>query len=678
MYELDHSLKKEMDERWKESQPLWQQWWYEADLDVKMTTGQQDYWNTFYNVNYRNQKILQFNKILRVLNMIDGYQRDNRLATLVTPVENEDMQTAEQFTKLMTWTKNQDNTYQKISDCNYGAMMTGLNLLNIWMDFREDPENGEIKTSRIPFNAVIMDNYWTDPKLSDCDWIWTRRYLTRQQVLSLYPKIATELTNFGKGYGSKDGRFQFLAQNWYQYQQELYAYDEYWKRDYRTVYKALDRATGEIIDWPGTKDQFQLLKRYNPNVDLIKVKKPTVKLHVLINNHLVYEEQRPYGSDSYPFVPFLCYHNTEVQNYAYRYQGITRQVRDSQIELNRRRNRMLDIFDAQIQSGIMVKEDALVNPEDAFLQGPGRVLYFKQTAQIGTDSMIIPPPNIPPSLFELNKMLEEDIMNQAGITPELMGEDPNGNDMSGFLHQLRMGAGLKTLQGLFDKLNHSQKQVGDIMLEMLQNNFEPGKVKNIIGEEPTNEFYQKAFLKYHCVCEEGQLTTTQKQLQFIQALNLKNMGIPIPTDYLLEKSNLQGKKDLIDSIRKSEAQQAQMAQAQQEAELVQTQMLGRSLEAKSQSDFASAQEKKTRAVSNIGLAKERTSQSVHDRATAALDNVKALKELSHMDSDLLMRQADFLLNMQERQKALAGNEEGDSIQEEEALTSSVQQKERQV
>src|SRR5271154_3662122 len=122
---VSNPIARELDDFWKESQSLWQQWWYEADLDTKMATGQQDYWNTFYNINYRNQKILMFNKILRICNMVDGYQRDNRLATIISAGDNDpDLgETADQRTTVIDWCMRQDQTYEKISDSFAGSNM---------------------------------------------------------------------------------------------------------------------------------------------------------------------------------------------------------------------------------------------------------------------------------------------------------------------------------------------------------------------------------------------------------------------------------------------------------------------------------------------------------------------------------------------------------------------------
>jgi len=679
-------IARELDDFWKESQALWQQWWFEADLDTKMATGQQDYWNSFYNINYRNQKQLQFNKILRIINMIGGYQRDNRLATIITPSDNDpdSGKTADQLTKIIECVMRQDQTYEKISDCFDGSNTCGLNLLHIWMDYRQDPENGEIRTDRIPFNAFLMDNYWTKPDLSDCDRIWTRKYVTKRQLTSLMPDVEKDIPYLGKGYAAKDGKFQFLAQNWYQYQQEMYAYDEYWVRDYRETKKLLDTSTGEMVEWTGNRDQFQLLKQFNPNVKLVSASVPTIKLNVLVNNHLVYEEQKPWGLDRFPYVPFTCYHFPEVQNYSYRYQGIVRNIRDSQIELNRRRNRLLDIMDAQVQSGLMVKEDALVNPEDAFFQGPGKVLYFKQSSNLATDVAPIPAPPVAQGWMELIQTIEKEIMDIVG-PEELFAQNMGAKEMTGVLMKLKMGAGLTGLRNIFDRLNQSQMYVGEIMSDLMLNNFGIGKIKNILGEQPTeilqnvitpeNQLLKMAntMLKYNCAVEEGELTSSQRQLKFLQLVQMKQI-IPdsIDDSDLLNASTIQGKSELVEKAKAKSENMQKMQEAQAQQAMQQQQMLNRSLEAKAQADFAGAEEKKATAVQKIALAKQETSQAVHQRAAAALDNAKALKEIDHMDDDKLIKLANFIIDMQMKQRQLQGGEEGDATLQAKNIGSSVE------
>ncbi len=678
-------IARELEDFWKDTASLNQQWQYEADIDMKMVSGQQDLQNQGYNVNYRNSRKLQFNRLLRLINMVGGYQRDGRLATVVIPGDNDIDQgeTAEQLTTVMDWVKRRDGTYEKISDAFDGANICGLNLLHTWMDFREDPENGEIRVERLPFSAFLMDSYWTKPDLSDCNRVWTRKFPSKKQLKSLFPRIEKDLPSLGKGYSSRDGKFQFLPQNYFQHQQDIYAYDEYWVKDSRTGRKLLDKATGEVADWYGTRDQFQMLRRINPNVEMIKAQIPTIKYHVLVNGNLIYEEKSPWGLDRLPFVPVTCYHYTEVQNYSYRYQGLIRAARDPQVDLNIRINALRDVLDAQMQSGVIVKEDALVNPEDAFFQGPGKVMYLKNSANIATDVSMIPPPPVAPGWMELIQSIEKEIMDIVG-PEELFAQNLGAKEMSGVHLKLKMGAGLTGLRNIFDRLNQSQMILGEIMLDLIVNNFSVGKLQAIIGKQPSQILTEattpdkqlkglsKQFLKYNCAVEEAELTSTQRQLQFLQAVQLKGMGVPIPTKYILEKSTLQGKKELLDIIGQEEQQQAQMMQAQQQAEMQQSQMLSRSFEAKAQADFGRAIESRNRAVSDQALAKEREAQAQHDMAKTALENAKALKELEEMDEDRLVKLTNYILNMQAQQQAMLGGIEGDSTDMAEEIAAPVE------
>lgn len=670
----DRQINNELDDFWRQSQSLWQQWQYQADIDTKMLSGQQSYLST--PGTYQNGNRLMFNKILRVHNMIGGFQRDNRLASIVVPGENDPDggQSADDLSKVLSWAFKQDSTYERISDCFDGSNACGLNLMHVYMDFREDPENGEIRTTRLPFSSFIMDPYFTRQDLSDCERIWTRVYLGKKDLTNLIPDIESKIGGFSKGYTNNDGKFPFLPQNWYQYQMEIYAYDEYWTKTYRTAKKILDKSTGEVVDWHGDEDQLKMLAKINPNITLIKAKVPTIRRTVLVNNQVVDEEDSIWGLDRFPFAASICYHYPEVQDYSYRYQGISRNLRSIQIELDARINKLLDVLDAQVQSGIIVKEDALVNPEDAFFQGPGRVLFLKNTANLQTDITQIPPPPVAPGWMELVQMIEKEIMDIVG-PEELFAQNLGNKEMSGVLMKLKMGAGLIGLRNIFDRVNVFQMNVTEIFGDLILNNFSSGKITQIIGKAPSPLIAEatapehqlkgisKNLLKYNCVIEEAELTSTQRQMQFLQAIQLKQLGVPIPTKYLIEKSTIQGKKELIEFITKEEEQQSQLQQAQNMAEMQQTQMLAQSLASKGEADKALAQERKARVLMDIAAAKERTSEAVHDRAKAALDNARALQAMDQIDEERVMNLSRHLHEIQQVQAQQMMQEEEENMME---------------
>ena len=413
--------------------------------------------------------------------------------------------------------------------------------------------------------------------------------------------------------------------------------------------------------------------RINPNVKLIKTRVPTVRHYVLVNNNLMYEEQSPWGLDRMPFGVSVAYMFPEVQNYAYRFFGLVRNIRDPQIETNRRRNRLLDMLDAQVQSGIAVKEDALVNPEDGFMQGPGRVMFFKNSANLQTDMKEFMPPPVGSGWLELIQTIEKEIMDIVG-PEELFAQNLGAKEMSGVLMKLKMGAGLTGLRSLFDNLNCFQKNVSEIMDDLIVNNFSEGKVAHILGKQPSEHFYDKEFQKFNLVVEEGEMTASQRQFKLLQALQIKQiMPDAISDDYILSLTTLQDKKQLVEARKQSAQQQAQMQQAQAQAEMQQQQMLAKSLDAKAQSDLAAAREKDARSLADLGLAQSHSAQAVHDRAKAALDNAKSLKELDELDENRLIKLSEFILSVQERQQALEQNEQMAAVEQQQALQQNQQQ-----
>lgn len=647
-------IARELEDFWKQSQSLFQQWWYEANLDTNMAVGNQTNNNYAFGLNAQNRKDLTFNKILRVLNMVEGFQRDNRLASIIKPADNDPDfgETADQRSTVLNWVMNKDGIYEKISDCFSGSNVCGLNLLSLWMDYRQDPESGTICATRLPYSSFVMDPYWTKIDLSDCNRIWTRKYMTKMELEGLFPGVSQEVPSLQTGYAAMDGKFQYLTQNWYQYNVQMYAYDEYWVRDWKDTRKLLDTRTGEVAPWNGTKEQFQLLLKINPNIKLIKARIPTIRLHVLVNNNEMYSELSPYGLDRMPFAPSVAYFYPEIQNYSSRFFGLVRNIRDSQIETNRRRNRLLDILDAQIQSGLMVKEDALVNPEDAFLGGPGKALFFKKNANIATDVREFQAPPVGAGWLELIQTIEKEIMDIVG-PEELFAQNLGAKDMSGILMKLKMGAGLTGLRGLFDHLNEFQKNTSEIIDDMIVHNFSKGKVSAILGKDPTELFFDNEFSKFSCVVEEGELTATQRQYKLLQAVQLKQlMPNAIPDEYILELTSLQDKKRLIEMQQQQAQQQAQIQQAQMQQQMQHQEILTRSLDAKAASDLASAKEKEAKTISDLALAQHHQAMAIQDRAKAGLDNAKAITEIQHMDDQRLINLSQMLIDMEERQQRI--------------------------
>lgn len=630
--ETDKSMISRMEAFYAESITINQSFWGEADTDTRFETGDQTLWSDIYgNLPANRRKQFNFNRIRRVVNMVGGHQRRNRKSTIVTPVENGDSQTADQFTKVMLWCNNQENVLETISESFHGALVTGMNLLQVWVDYRSDPVSGNIKVDNCSYNSFLIDPYFRKADLSDCNALWKRSFLTKRECISLLPDKTEEIMSLiGVDSGTgRDGKFQFMPESYNYGYKNLLTYDEFYYRDYRTQKMLVDSQTGETQEWKSEDAEAlrEFLQTY-PTIQVIENEVPTVRMAIVIQGKVMYDGPNPMGIDCYPFVPVLGYYNPQMPYFPWRIQGIVRGLRDAQYLYNRRRIIELDILESQINSGWIYKENALVNPKDVFLSGQGRGLALKDEAQM-TDVQQIMAPQIPPSMIQLSELLAKEVSEISGVNEELLGSAVD--DKAGILSMLRQGAGLTTLQILFDQLDRSQKQLGKIMIDIIQANFTPGKIKKIIEEEPTDQFYNKAFGRYDAVVEEGLNTSTQKQMQFAQMLQLREAGVPISTEDLLESATIQGKKKIIENAVAQQKQAAEAQQVQQQAALEEQAAKVNLANARAQADQGLGLERLSRVQENRALAVERTAAAEKDREIALLNFVKALKEMESID-----------------------------------------------
>jgi hypothetical protein len=648
-YYVDNDLDilKLMDYTYAKNIQINQSFWSEADLDARFKAGDQTLWNDIYgNLPAFRRRQFNFNRIRRVVNMICGHQRQHRKSTVCTPIEGSSQETADQFSKCLFHTNQNSNVLFTLSDAFEGAVTTGMNLLSVWMDYRTDPVNGDIRVDNVAYNGYLIDPYFKKMDFSDCNSIWTRKYLSRQQCAALLPGREKELIDM-RGWGNRDGKFQFMPESYNYGMQDLLIYDEFWYLDSRKQKMLTDAVSGECIEWRGNEDDLKEFLEAYPNVLAIDQDIPTVKLAIVVQGKVMYHGPNPLGVDRYPFIPVWGYYEPQIPYFPWRVQGVVRGIRDAQYLYNRRRIIELDILESQINSGFIYREDALVNPKDVFLQGQGRGVALKSTDRPMADSIQpIQPPQIPPSMIQLSELLGQELQQISGVNEELLGSAQD--DKAGVLSMLRQGAGLTTLQTLFDNLDYAQKMLGDLCIRLIQQNWTPGKIKRITGQEPTQEFYNRAFGKYDAVVEEGLNTSTQRQMQFAQLLQLREMGLPVPVDVLVENSTLQNKQELIKALSEQEKQQAESAQMQQQVQMEVLKAQIEDLKARAMANEGLGYERASRVQENKALAVERIAAAEKDREMAVLDKVKAAKELTSMDLEQLQKAFEILQSLQEK------------------------------
>lgn len=647
--EFHQDIVKDFGESYERAYQLWNTYYAEAYKDLSYYLGNQWSLEELAYLNNQRRSSFTYNKIRRIVNLIQGYQRKNRLATIISPVEDGSQETAALFTDVMQHVMESADGYSMISDAFKGALTTGLSFISPYMDYRDDPVSGDVKFNLDEWNAVILDPFFTKKDLSDCSFVARRKFLSRTDVISLLPEKEDVIN--GLPWGSRDDKFTYMpyARQWGM--QKLLNYTEYWRTRWETKDVLVDMESGETREWDGDKKRLRLYREAFPQIEVIRKPVRSVELGIIVEGELLYYGKDPNGINDYPFVPVMCTFEPSYDLYNWKIQSLVRLIRDPQTELNKRRSKMVDIIDAQLNSGWIAKTGAVTNNASLFKSGNGQVIFLKPEAQM-TDVQRLEAPGIHPSLFQLEAEFAKDMIENVGISPENLGMAENDKiETAGILAKMRQSAGLVNLQDIFDGLRDSQKLLGRKVLQMIQKNYTPEKIQLITKKKITPEFFSQSFSKYDVIVEEGILTDTQKQSQFVQLAALKQMGVLPPEGdaLLIKNSNLHDRKELEEVMQKKAQADAEIQKRLNELQMQEMQIRNQVAQSRSHADESLAMERTNKIQLDAALSAERISRAEEDRTAGVLNLVKAMKELEGMDIEHLLKKVEILKALQEKE-----------------------------
>jgi hypothetical protein len=426
---------------------------------------------------------------------------------------------------------------------------------------------------------------------------------------------------------------------------DLIAFDEYFYLSSRQANYIVDVETEECQEFSGDEEDFRerLLKvdrSVRRRLKLITKPRQTVRRSIIINDRTVIDEQ--FILDRYPVVPCLGYFSPDTMYFEYKFRGVSRDIRDAQYLFNLRKVTDLDILSSQ-QQGLKIKKGALVTPDDSLNTGNGRVLALDDVQQ-----MDIHPPS--PVMLQMEDMLLQIAHRIVGIDPNAMGMEVD--DKAGIISMMRQAATARNLTRLFDQFDECQRLCGDIMMEMIQKEWTFGKVRQVIGEEPTEEFQDKLFFKYGSKIVQGTLTESQQQLELAQLIYCKKeLGIDIPSENIIKALTIQNKDELIQSIT-----QREKAANDQQAKIAELQMQQMQVDNQTKISYAHSQEglaaeRVAKIQTDKAVAQEKIVRSREDGAGAVLNLLKAIKELQGMHTDDIAKKLQMVLDVDEAQRS---------------------------
>lgn len=557
---------------------------------------------------------LTINKIISTVSTVMGEQIYNRAETSFRPRNGSPAQTADILNKVFKQIADNNQLDWKRSDMFADGIITSRGFLDVRIDYN-DSMQGEVRIENLNPKNVVIDPDGEEYDPDSWGEIFTTKWVTADDIAVLYGKEEAELLRnrdqsyFPFGYDSIQAYRDRFGERF----NPMYGGGHDFSAVVRNIrlierqHRTLDTQkhfvspeTGDMRPIPEDFDRNRIawfVEKFGFQVTKKLVRR--IRWSVIADNVRLHDDWSPYKH--FTVVPFFPYfrHGQTI--------GMVENLLGSQELLNKATSQELHVVNTTANSGWKVKAGALTNMtvEELEEKGAQTGLVLEVNEMDAVDK--IQPNPVPTGLDRVSYKAEEHIKGISGVSDSMQGFDRE--DVAAKAIDKKRQAGSTNLVKPLDNLTRSDFILARNVLDLIQEFYSEERVLTITKDAVTGETED---LTINQVIEEtGQVLNdltlgeygvvitsvphreTLEDSQFEQAVALKELGVAIPDEVLINSSRLMNKADIIKQIRAaSESPEARAAaELQQRAQAAE---VGK-IEAETANKQADAQLKGTKA-----------------------------------------------------------------------------------
>jgi hypothetical protein len=200
-----------------------------------------------------------------------------------------------------------------------------------------------------------------------------------------------------------------------------------------------------------------------------------MQLTVAANGLVLRNGESPFNHNRYPFVKFVDY---DIPSNFWG-MGEIQQLDRLQDFINKRRGQTQDILKICGNPPLVADANSGINPK-AMTTRPGSIIYKNP----GTDVHWLTPPQLPSALFEIQALDKQDFDGVSGIYDVTQGRKPKGIEAAAAIGELQEAAQTR-LRLKVRNLEGSLRQLGQLVVDMIQQFYDEPRVVRIVGGDPS-------------------------------------------------------------------------------------------------------------------------------------------------------------------------------------------------
>ena len=547
-----------------------------ADVCNNFFIGQQWNHNDMALLQAQGRPALTINKIISTIGNVMGEQIQNRTDISFQPRSGAPVETAEALTKVFRQISDNNQLDWKRSDMFCDGIITSRGFLDVRLSFT-DSMMGEVKIDHLnPKNVMI------DPDAEEYDpdtWndVFVTKWMTWQDIALLYSQedaehLKTRGTSFFPyGYDSIErerDRFGFYYNKGYylgpwdqgEVIRNVRVIERQWKKlDLQKHF--VDLKTGDMRPIPDDWDKNKIAavsQQFGLGVTKKHVKR--IRWTVTADNLVLHDDWSPY--QHYTVVPYFPYFRRGKT------VGLVENLIGPQEYLNKVTSQELHVINTTANSGWIVQTNKLRNMtiEELEQRGAETGLVLEVEGPPGEVISKINPNQTPTGLDRFSYKAEEHIKSISGVNDYQTGNARE--DVSAKAVAMNQSRGAMNLSKPMDAIARTDFLLARAVLALVQGYYTEPRLLNIIANRVTGDQEQVGINQpdpttgaiandltigeYDVVVSSTPHRETLEDSQFEQAVALRELGIQIPDETLIENSRLNKRSEIIKQMRDSQ------------------------------------------------------------------------------------------------------------------------------
>lgn len=516
---------------------------------------------------------LTINLILSTINTVLGEQIGRRMDINFKPRRDTNHQNAWALNKLVEAILDANRITWLESDVFQDGLIEERGWYEVWVDFSESLE-GEIKIESRDGGDIVPDPNADSYDPRTWNEVYDIRWLTADEVRDRFGEEAYDkVQQIGTEDGSNLGRESVRRQRNRFSDKDEDTVDE-WNRGlddkdakFSTQFRVITREfykptdiyclvnveTGELRELPvGTKKNEAEAIAQRHNVPVYKKNVRRVYTRTTVDQYVLHDDWSIYKS--FRYIPYFPYFRRG------RPFGMVRNLLSPQEQLNKLSSQELHIVNSTANSGYIVETGTLANMTTDELRTRGAesgLVIEVNNGRLG-GLQKIQPNAVPHGIDRISGKSENHIRNISGINDAMLGME--GGEVSGVVLDKREARGQVQVALPIDNLGRTRHLLAEKMLELIKDFYTEERIFSLVDEAEPEQPVQEVAINqmqpdgtiindvtrgsYSMVISSRPARDNFADSQFASVLNLRNVGVNIPSYRVIQYSDLADKERL--------------------------------------------------------------------------------------------------------------------------------------